>query len=299
MDAVDPFYAHIGPVRDVIRELTEQGRATRERWNAKPDAESQGMAEYAVEADYLGVWGEQPVVTTVTSAGFLLFAAEDHLRSMAAMFDSDPAPVFGHLVLARAALEAAARARWLLVGSIGVRGRVSRGLANRAQDLENQIKFGVRDETWDPVAKLSELQSAAEAGGFARRSKKDNVVLHEEVPGYRTLVSDLFQGTPFGGDGLPSLLYSYFSSVVHGQQFGLMQSTDRGGVEPHPLHGTVGLKVHTSSQGVVSAFAIAGAGYLFAVEEQNTLMGWDNEAWRVARTRALAAMKEALPDRPT
>ena len=85
-----------------------------------PMADSPAMAEMSKEASIAGDDFEEPVHAAPTNASILRFAATDYVRQFAAMFRGQPVPVYAHLPVARASLEAAALASyWAGVRGIG------------------------------------------------------------------------------------------------------------------------------------------------------------------------------------
>jgi hypothetical protein len=292
----EQFYGPIRPVRDAMRALAQSGKAMRTSRGQLPDASSQGMEEIAAENRYATVWGLEPIFTAFTSAGLLLYAAEDHIDSLARLFDAPPPPVYGHQVLARAVLEAAARARWLLERRGGARCRVERVVANRVSALEAQVHL--EDALKAPGATPSEEMAAqlerAEREGFAHRTRKGELALNATVPGYGALVRQLFKSTPFGNGDMARVVYSYYSAVVHGESHGILESLDRENVVVDALAGSASAPIGATNIAVVVAMAVATAGYMSAVDEQVALMGWSDDRWTAARSAAVSTMATAF-----
>ena len=63
------------------------------------------------------------------------------MRAYAALFDTDRPPVYGHLVLVRAVVEASVVSAWLNDASIGVEERVRRGLVERIHSARQQQRI--------------------------------------------------------------------------------------------------------------------------------------------------------------
>jgi hypothetical protein len=74
----------------------------------EPAAESVAMGEIAAEQNYRSrsAW-EAPVADTHSFAVATLRASSDYVRGFAELFNADHPPLYAHLPLARAALEAA------------------------------------------------------------------------------------------------------------------------------------------------------------------------------------------------
>lgn len=281
--------------------VVRSGEAFRDQWGALPAADSQGMAERNCEREYVGIRGDQPVLTSHTTAGLLLYAAEDAINALARLYDeSFGPPVFAHMTLARSVLECSARARWMAECSAGVRGRIARLLANRVADLAARID--VEERVDRSVAQSTGVErdlllERALDSGFARRTQHGAIQLEERVPRYRALVEQLFAHTEFGGDQVATVAYAHYSGVLHGRPWALVQSIDRTGVEPpNELRGGVATApIVTTDINAIAVMAIVTAGYIEAVDELGRLMGWDHTAdWTVARADAMAAFADAL-----
>src|SRR6266536_1973064 len=111
----DPLCEAVRPVREAMEALASAGQELRERYSL-PAVPSRGMEELEAEQRYAGIWGDRPIWTAYTVAGFSLFAAEDGMRAIGRLFAEphDPVIVFAHMVIGRGVLEACARAHWLL-----------------------------------------------------------------------------------------------------------------------------------------------------------------------------------------
>ena len=278
-----------------MRELIVQGERVREGWRGTPETESQGMKEYALEGEFAGLWGPQPLLTVYTSAAQLLYAAEDEMQCLARLFDADPTPVYGHLLLARGALEASSRAWWLLETRVGVRGALRVAWPTMRLTLLGGSCWRRADLVEQPTAaeKLATMLDEALRRGFAHRTRPGGIELEERKPGYRRMIEMAFEASPFGKQ-TPGALYAYFSAVVHGQPHGLLQSLERDDVTFDLLGGAAQAPMRTDSSEVVAAMAIVVASYTAAVDEQIALLGWSKSAWQEVRSSAFQTITTAL-----
>jgi len=105
-----------------------------------PDAGSTAMMELANEQKLQGsaVLGE-PIQMAHSMGGVLAFASADHIRNYALSFQSNPVPVYSHLVVARACLDACSVSAWLSEDEIGVVRRAQRALVVRISSAK-QLK---------------------------------------------------------------------------------------------------------------------------------------------------------------
>ena len=88
------------------------------------------MREIADEASYAERSGlDAPFTLTHALGGITLAASNDYVHTFVEAFTTDHPPLYGHLVLARAALEAATVSRWLSEPGIARDDRVKRGLS--------------------------------------------------------------------------------------------------------------------------------------------------------------------------
>ena len=77
-----------------------------------------------------GKWGDEPVHTAMSLASLKLTAAKDHILSLHKQLEP-PHTLYGLAVVARASVEASAKAFWLLDPNISVRVRVARSLGEQ------------------------------------------------------------------------------------------------------------------------------------------------------------------------
>jgi hypothetical protein len=99
---------------------------------------SMGAREQAnTETGPGGPWGDIPPHTALSLAKMKLTVAADHIGSLHKLLQP-PLPLFGLMVMARASLEASAKAYWLLDPSISVRDRVARELGDRLDSAREQ-----------------------------------------------------------------------------------------------------------------------------------------------------------------
>lgn len=162
------FLAAIMPRLEALASLVREARAAREHYGWLPDANSQAMREVGEEGKFGGSWGSEPVRSCYSAAGVLLAAAEDHARSITELLFLERAPLFGHVVLARSALESTSRVLWLSQLGIGVRSRVARSYTDALDNLYQLSRLSGQSST---------LGCGAE-GPYPRRGQE------AEVPSY-------------------------------------------------------------------------------------------------------------------
>jgi hypothetical protein len=134
MTNVDPaaFIAGMADSVSTIRTLCSaiSGASTR-HGNLPSATPNVAMSDIAAEERFAERMGEAwlvPVRDTHTFGGMTLVAASDYGECYAQLFAGERAPVFGHLVMVRAALEACVVSSWLNDPRIETVQRIKRGL---------------------------------------------------------------------------------------------------------------------------------------------------------------------------
>jgi hypothetical protein len=167
--------------------------------HADPAAESAAMSEVAVEQNYRSrsAW-EAPITDTHAFAVATLRASSDYIRGFAELFDSEHPPLYAHLPLARAALEAAGVSAWLSELGIAPLERMKRGLcellysANEVARLSLSANATHPVQLWEGVARsfnwtVDNRGSKPVIGGARRPRISDSIMrLAGSRPGSRS-----------------------------------------------------------------------------------------------------------------
>ena len=131
----DPaFVAGMAETVSAMRELCRAAGDASGRHGHQPSARSVAMADIAREARYIAMWGDNwptPVQDAHTFGGMTLTAATDFGLCYADLFDGERAPVYGHLALARAGLEACVVSSWLTDPRSDTEERLKRALCEQ------------------------------------------------------------------------------------------------------------------------------------------------------------------------
>jgi hypothetical protein len=279
----EAFLQAIMPRLDALGLLVKEARETRQHYGWLPDVDSEGMRELAEESRFVGAWGQEPVRACHTMATVLLVGAEDHARSITELLLLERAPLYGHVVLARSALEMSARVLWLCEVGIGVRLRVARGYTDALDNLNEQRRLP-GNPVPSAVTRRDRIIAEARRQHFnvIRKDRKPPAIEHER-PSKTSLMRALLGA---GGDAdLGALLYSFYSAVAHGTAYGLLQQFDR--VEPpSKLSALATARPSVNSDDVRSVVTAMVLGYGRAVKELHDLMGWNGQEWLDAYTSA-------------
>lgn len=276
-DVEAQFRAATEPALAALEDIVTRSREVRERASYLPEADSDAMLELDQEARFAGAWGAQPVTDCHAASWLVLVAGEDLIGSFIALARSPGAHVYGPMVLARAALEACARAKWLAAPGIGVRRRVARGETERLYSAVeiNKIRRAMDTDVDDEVR--TQILAEAERQGFTKKSRSGQSVVSLEE--YRPTATECFRQLFGISDGFGETMFRYWSAVSHGTAYGLLGSLESLG---HPMVSTGGLVpmgMKTSSGDIVFLVRALVLGYRAAVLAQRDLFGWTSEAW--------------------
>jgi hypothetical protein len=289
--SAEQFREWMAPTVEALTGLARAVEAIGPRHGNLPTAESEAMRELAAEGEYRarsGGW-EHPMTDTHTFGRTALWAGADCVRTFAAAFaGAARPPLYGHLVLARTALEASVVASWLNEPGVGHDERVKRGLCEVLYNAREVRRLGLSS---DADALLTQAEEWVEHFGWAatfpygkpdisgtkRRSVGDGIT--------RLVVED-----PDALIGRAQ--WSRLSAVNHVTWWGLAWAFDLSGADAGDS-GFATVPVGTDSSKVaLQAFCIHKA-IRVAATERVKLMGWDDDEWREA-CRAAEEHEEVL-----
>jgi hypothetical protein len=131
------------------------------------------MSDLQAEAKFAARLGEDwldPVRDTQTFGGMTLTAATDYGQCYAQLFTGGRAPVFGHLVVARAGLEASVISSWLNDPQIETEERIKRGLCELVYSTSEVRRLGIDGE--NVAANMAPYTRMASALGWGIRDRR-------------------------------------------------------------------------------------------------------------------------------
>jgi hypothetical protein len=277
----DEFRNALAPLVTFLREFTGAIHAVGERHGRNPWAESPATKELADDADYGARCGwDGPITNTHAMGGLTLTAATDYVRSFAEVLAADRPPTYGHLVLARAALESSVVCVWLNEDGIARDERVKRGLSEYIYAVVEEERLGLQDDTTVVVDLIA--HAAALGWGVTDRNDKtwthksrgnpkiDGVSRPSTGPAITRLLVDNAQAK------IGKMEWSRLSAVTHVTFFGLRwafmgHSSSSGYVAS--TH--VGTDLHAV---YLQAFCIIKA-LRQAATARFALMGWADDEW--------------------
>lgn len=229
----------------------------------------------------------RPVFGAYADAEAKLRSLNDLVESFTVLLAS-PAVNVGQVVIARAAIETAARVRWGLAIDCDHRERAARWLRERLRTIDEVGKFG-------PEARL-EMERQGYAIEIIEGAKNAGLVVPGPPPAAIDLVWPLVSaaGSPLRIEGLDReaamlLFYRSPSAVTHGAPHGVAahfgdprSEPSRRGTTAEPVEQTVMLIA-----GILNGYANAH-GTLIA------LYGWDATIWDRATATAAQRLSAAL-----
>lgn len=245
------------------------------------------MAELAEEARLVNDHLAEPIHAAHSLARILAFAATDHLGNYARLFDSQPVPVYSHLVVARACLDACSLAYWLGEPDVGAERRAQRYVAMRL--------FNAKQQKRSPIGqvkeKAKEILEDARAGVTAAKwpfhphwSKNENPrVADEAVPRSKAGIAAVLGEIPaeVAETRIGHVLWWYLSGVTHSASFALMQAVELE--EPTSELGPHMGAIFTDAKSVLMmAWAISKA-YVTMIEAHRGLFRWESDEWNDTR----------------
>lgn len=270
----------LAPLMRQLEVLAEAGTALAGQGVA--DAHSDAVKERARAAASRGPDFEDSVFACHSNAGILRFSATDHLRQFAKMFAAVPVPVYAHLCVARACLEASALSYWLSSPEVDPEGRVQKYLLTRlsnANQLERSPIGSVKQSGKDLRTKVRREGTAL--GWVVIANEKRVSVGGLETPATQHLISDVLSDGDEALDTLGKTMWWFLSGVSHGSAYALLQSIEIANPVASALEPTR-VSIFTSSTSVTLQGIVLGRAYRSLMNRHAKLFGWENTAWSSA-----------------
>jgi hypothetical protein len=293
----DEFREAMAPVAEALNALIRAVEATGPRHGGLPAPESEAMKELASEDQYRARSGWlNPMTDTQSFGGMTLWAAADYVRSFASTLGGERPPIYGHLALARDALEANVVSFWLNERGIAYDERVKRGLSEVIYSAGEVKRLGLTD---DANAKLAEVNGWCDELGWglhmAGRLPVVDGTKRRSVPEgiRRLLVAD-------EEARLGKLLWNRLSAVTHVTWWGLTWALDLVNAPAGDGSGFTTVSVGTNSTKVLQQALCILKALRVAATERFALMGWLDAEWEEARRTAeqfeLVLLKALMAD---
>jgi hypothetical protein len=293
---------------DGTRELAIAVEAVRQRRGPLPAVDSPAMREIADEARYKERSGlDAPFTLTHTLSGLTLTAVNDYVRTFAEAFTTEHTPVYGHLVLARAALEAATVSRWLTEAGISRDNRLQRGLSEfiYAANEEWKLKLLPNGRTnvkaWiEHATKLGWAVTDGQGAPWVRDSQGKPQVEGVGRPAPAAAIRDLLVDDQTSKIG--KLQWSRLSAVAHVTFFGTRGALSLDQGVRNPVTGLVTVPLGTDAIAVYLQAVCITKALRQTAASLFELMGWVDREWSAAARGAerhergmLAAIEASRP----
>jgi hypothetical protein len=284
----EEFREAMAPMVADVRTLTLELDAVTQRQGGTAWADSRAMKELADEQGYRRrcSWSA-PISDTHMLGGLTLNAATDYVRTFVESFATESVPTYGHLVLARSALESSVVTWWLSEADVARDDRVKRGLSEflysatevyrlklpggdaeqvkgwttRSSDLGWRAT-DYKEKPWKPRSR-----GTPRVDGVQRPSMADGI--------RRLLVSD-------AEAAIGKLLWSQLSAVSHVTFFGLQSGMLLGDAQSGPLPGVQAVPVGTDASSVMRMALCVVVALREAATARFMLMGWE-DTWKDVR----------------
>lgn len=224
--------------------------------------------------------------------------AEDHLNGMAHLFGPPPITVFTQQVAMRSAIEACARANYLLDPEIDARARVALYLNVKADDLVRSLKMmraaNEKERVQATQEALDSLWLEAEDLGYSIQvdNKGRKVAVEKALLNATDQISRLLQdlGKEFG-----LLTYQHYSAVAHGTLAGVLASFDvQEGENEDRKKGAA----QVTAQDIAVQFTIAALAWTISFDRMVHMAGWNVPDWHGWRDHVVDAVNKTWA-RPT
>ena len=283
-DALAPVTERIGDFTSAVRAVGE-GRKL-------PSAESPAMKEISTESDWAQRSGwPAPFADTHSLAELTLRAANDYVDTFAHAFNADRAPVYGHLVLSRAALESSVICWWLSEPRIARDQRIKRGLSEYIYSAVEEQRLDLVPDAAQHVTAFIDhaIRLGWQVADYNGKPWSSNSRGKPRVDGV---------GRPSGAIGIAALLtddptskignvqWSRLSAVSHVTFWGLRSAFDDRGAVSDPVSGRTQVPVGTDARSVYLQAVCLLKALRRAADAMFELMGWQDHKWRAAITAA-------------
>jgi hypothetical protein len=274
--------------------LLERVEMIEEEHGQDPAPGSQALAELThLEARVTGEWFQSPVAS-VHAVGDLAFAsAVEHLEALALAVDSKTL-VLSVFTLARAGLEAAARAWWIFDTSIDGLERLGRGLTELLYGWRQSVKIGPPLADRDELrARTRKVVEGATSRGLPLLPNKDSTAapeLGERRPPATELVRQVLEHSTDAEAG--KQLFQVYSAIAHGTVPALVALFTKGSEQDE--YGRVTGRFYLEPTLAVSILGFSILGFDAAFRRRVLFNGWADSSFDNYRKRFTTSMEAVL-----
>jgi hypothetical protein len=260
------------------------------RHGHQPAAASRAMTDLAGEGRYVDRCGDDwptPISDAHTFGSTTLVAATDYGHCYATLF-SDPRrpPVFGYMVVARAALEACVISGWLNDPMIETEERIKRVLCEMLYSTQEVKRLALEGDDKSATAEATWLRVAEQCDWEVSKDRTGKPIIGgARRPSIPAGITEIMGGVV--DEAFGKAQWSFLSAVEHVTWYGLQAGIVEGpnddvGLGPSvAMIGTDSRTVNAQSVCLLRALRHAGTARL-------TLMGWTDDVWTDACQQAEA-----------
>jgi hypothetical protein len=270
-------------LRSALEDLIEQRQSRRQGHGYVSSASSRAMAELEA-SKRLQAYVGTPTEDAVHFADQFLLAAEDHFGALCRLVVHDAPVLFADKVLARAGIEACARAVWILDPALDAQRRAFWGLTQRFATMKanEDLLKGAAEERQFCKDRRNELISQCRSGGLPVTRRDGTAFVGEPLPTERSAMRNLFGYTPGDEVDLGSLSQTWLSRFVHSDPAGLMENmleTLPSEIEAPTIPGALTRGLAASSDGANQVMGLCSLALLRADVIFLRHQGWDDADW--------------------
>jgi hypothetical protein len=280
------------PIVTGMLEFTTAVNAVTPRHGDVAWAGSFAMAEISDEPGYSNRSGwDTPFGDTHLLGALTLRAATDYVRLFAEAFNAGEMPLYGHLVLARAALEASVVCWWLSEPGIARDERLKRGLSEYVYSAVEEQRLKLAKDAWEHVEAVIERAQRLgwkatdfDADGWKKKSRGTPRVDGVTRPSVPATIARLL--TDDESSKIGKVQWSRLSAVVHVTYLGLQSAMLVKDSAPSPVSGQARVPVGTDATSVYLQAVCVLKALRRAADARYELMGWRDEEWSEAAIAA-------------
>ena len=214
-------------------------------------------------------------------------------------FNATATPLYGHLVLARAALEASVVCWWLSEPGIARDERVKRGLSEYVYSAVEEQRLKLATDAWDHVEAMIERATRLgwtvtdfEGNPWKKKSRGTPRVEGVTRPSVPAGIARLLTDDETGRIG--KFQWSRLSAVIHVTYLGLRSAMLVRDSTPNPISGQAQVPIGTDATSVYLQAVCVLKGLRLTADTRFALMGWRDEEWNAATTAAEELEKHML-----
>jgi hypothetical protein len=282
----------MSPVVSAILGFASSVRSVAPRHGDIADADSPAMKELSSEAEWVSRCGwNEPFGDTHSIAGLTLGAASDYVRTFAQTFNGEQAPVYGHLVLARAALEASVVCWWLSEPGISRESRAQRGLSEIIYSAFEERRLDLDPDARQHLADVCEFADelgwsliTPQGKAWSPRSRSKPLVGGEARPSIPRAIANLLTDDETSSIG--RVQWSRLSAVTHTTFWGLRTAFLTQDAVASPVAGRRTVPIGTHAGSVFLQVICLLKMLRRSASARFELMGWDDAQWRSAAVTA-------------